>query len=298
MRRDAVVDHVRGDRRGRQAAAGWRVPLAAALVLAVLLAIASPAVGAAPKDERVYLALGNSLAAGVGATRADRVGYVPRLAEFFRGTAHGGATSLVNLAVPAATSGSFISSGRLAEAVAAIDDESDVVVVTLDIGGNDLLGLLGPGQPCAADPTTPACRAAIRAALAGFATHFPIILTQLTEALARDPGEEQLLVATFYNPFSGTGGVFDTVVDLVALGSDLELDTNCSESQEQFGLNDLIACIAGRYSQSGVTVVDVYPLFVGKAASLTHVRDNDIHPTNAGYAAIANAFRRASKTGD
>jgi lysophospholipase L1-like esterase len=267
-------------------------------LLAALVSAPSTMADAAPKGERVYLALGDSLAAGVGATRADRLGYVPRLAHFFRGTAHGGATSVMNVAVPGATSESLITSGQLARAVAAIDAESDVVVVTLDIGGNDLLGLLQPGQPCAVDPTTADCQAAVRAALTGFATNFPIILTQLTEALARDPGEERLLVATFYNPYSGTGGTLDAVVDRVVLGSDLQLDRDCSESPEQVGLNDLIACIAGRYAQSGVTVVDVYPLFAGKAASLTHIGDNDIHPTNAGYAMIANAFRRAYKAGD
>src|SRR5215204_2679 len=152
----------RGRGRGRR---GARVQLVTAMLVAFLLAIPTTVGASAPKDERVYLALGDSLAVGSGATRPDRVGYVPHLAEFFRGAAHGGATSTVTVALPGATSASFISSGRLAQAVAAIDAGSDVVVVTLDIGGNDLLGLLAPGQPCAVDLATPTCQAAIAAAL-------------------------------------------------------------------------------------------------------------------------------------
>jgi len=282
---------VAAPRRGRRHG-GARARLVTALLLAFLLAIPTTAVASAQKDERVYLALGDSLAAGVGATVPDRVGYVPHLAGFFHGAAHGGASSTVTVALPGATSASFIGSGRLAQAVAVIDGGSDIVVVTLDIGGNDLLGLLGPGQPCANDLASPTCQAAIAAALSGFATTFPTILGALTAALARDPGEEQLLVATYYNPMSGTGSPLEAALDRVLLGADGKID--CGGNPTQPGLNDLIACIA---VQHGARVADVYPLFAGKGAELTHIRTGDTHPTNAGHAAIATAFRRAARSG-
>jgi lysophospholipase L1-like esterase len=275
----------------------WRQRALAQLVTAValifVLSIPNTVVTAAPKGDRVYLALGDSLAAGEGATQPDRVGYVAHLAGFFHGTAHGGATRLVNLAMPGATTGSYISSGRLAQAVAVIDDSSDVIVVTLDIGSGNLLGLLAPGQPCATDPSTPSCQAAISMALISFVTTFPTILGEVAAALERDPGQEQLLVATAYNPLSGTGHPLDRFVERALLGANGTLD--CGEPPAERGLNDWIACIASQY---GATVVDLYPPFAGKAASLTHIRDNDVHPTNAGYAAIATAFRRATRAGD
>ena len=108
---------------------------------AIVLGMARPAV-TAHADEAgpaVYLALGDSVAAGVGASRADK-GYVPR---FLHTLAKREGTDLaLNLAVPGATSGSFIAGGQLADAVATIDEPDDVQVVTLTVGGNDLLHLL------------------------------------------------------------------------------------------------------------------------------------------------------------
>ena len=45
----------------------------------------------------------------------------------------------------------------------------------------------------------------------------------------------------------------------------------------------------------GAVVADVYPRFVGKGPTLTHVAEGDFHPNNAGYAIIANTFMRASR---
>ncbi len=79
--------------------------------------LAPPAALAGPppeSSERVYLALGNSLAVGVGATRGDVVGYVPRLAQFLRSEARGGVRELVNLAKGGTTSATPGASGTRA----------------------------------------------------------------------------------------------------------------------------------------------------------------------------------------
>src|SRR5262249_26518021 len=154
-----------------------------------------------------------------------------------------------------------------AQALSAIDADSDVVVVTLELGANDLMTLIAPDQPCRTAPTGATCQAAIAAALVGFANNFPLILAQLTAALANDPGPERLLVATVYNPLSGLDAPAERLVDLLLLGSDQQVD--CAGSTAQLGLNDLITCTAG---QSGATVVDVYPLFAGKADQLTRIQ--------------------------
>ena len=72
-----------------------------------------------PKPPAIYVALGDSLAVGVGATVTEKKGYVPQFKK--RATAN---TDLVNLAVSGENSSTFISSGQLASAVAAIADPS------------------------------------------------------------------------------------------------------------------------------------------------------------------------------
>jgi acyl-CoA thioesterase-1 len=238
-----------------------------------------------------YLALGDSLAVGVGATVPARQGYVAHVFRFAHAQPSGGVDQLVNLAVPGETSRSLLAGGQLERAIAAINDpSSDVRLVTLDIGGNDFLSLLQPGGPCAVNPnTTPACTAAVRAALATFPATYATILTRLTQALATDPGDERLLVMTYYNPYSGTANTeFDKAVDAALVGSDGRIDCAAvAAGDDRVGLNDLIACIGAQF---GATTVDVYPAFSGRGPVLTHIGTGDIHPTNAGYTVIAQEF--------
>jgi lysophospholipase L1-like esterase len=270
----------------------------ATIGLAVLLAAAAlaPAVARAEVSPSRYLALGDSLAVGVGATDPERQGYVAHLAHFFRGKGHGGARLHTNMAVGGATSASFIGSGQLAAAVAEIGkSDSDVSVVTLSIGGNDLLGLLS-AEPCASNPGGDACRGVVAVALGGFAGNYATILGGILGALAADPGEERVLVMTYYNPFSGTGSPNEAAVAAALLGVDGAI--NCATFSPAaptpaVGLNDIIACLPRALGMAGVTVVDVYPSFVGKGRSLTHIATGDIHPTNAGHAHIANAHIKA-----
>jgi acyl-CoA thioesterase I len=265
------------------------------LGLFTLALILQPAGAGAQAPQRgVYLALGDSLAVGVGATNPAQLGYVPRLFNFFHGTAHAGVDTLLNVGVPGATSTTFISGGQLANALAAIEDlTTDIRVVTLDIGGNDLLALLEPGSPCLLDPNVTSCQVALATALDTFARNYAFILGELTAKLAADPGDEVILVMTYYNHLSGTSHPFETTLDLALLGRDLKIDCGAAVADPRNrGLNDIIACAGG----PGVVVADVYPRFVGKGPTLTHVQEGgDFHPTNAGYAMIANIFMRASR---
>jgi lysophospholipase L1-like esterase len=245
---------------------------------------------AEPTQPQVYLALGDSLTAGVGATIPAQLGYVPRLSNYFRGTAHGGIDAVINLGVPGETSTTLRSGSQLTSALAAINDPTtDIRVLTLDIGGNDLAALLSQ-EPCRTSPNDPTCRQAVASALMTFAANYMSILTQLAAALADDPGAETVMVMTYFNYLSGTGASLEQVVDAVLLGPDLGV--SCAAPQMTWGLNDVISCVAG---QLGFSVVDVYPVFAGKSAALTHVADADFHPNNAGYALIASAFMRTAR---
>jgi hypothetical protein len=126
--------------------------------------------------------------------------------------------------------------------------------------------------------------------IGGFSTAYPTILPGLPAALASDPDGARLVILTYFNPFSGTGSPYEAAVDQALLGSDRRID--CTGAGTAIGLNDLIVCQEKLYAPKAI-VVDVYPAFVGKGPSLTHINQGDIHPTNAGYAAIATSVRTA-----
>lgn len=238
-----------------------------------------------------YLALGDSYAAGIGASDPATRGYVPLFADTLVGPA-GEPLAARNLGSPGATSADLLGDwaargpdggGPLAGAVRAVG-AGGITVVTLDIGGNDILRLLKPGEACAGaaidgDPCLAAMREQLRAVTA---PDVPQIVAALIEAAA--PGT-QLLVLTYPDPFStGAGSVTEAHTDL-AMGE----------------LNAIIAGTvrdnAARAATRGVTLtlVDLAPAFAGKGATLTHIRDTppDIHPTDAGHAAIADLLIKA-----
>jgi lysophospholipase L1-like esterase len=268
-----------------------RALFAAALAL-TLITSGQPAV-AATSTPVVYLALGDSLAEGIGASSLEHTAYVPRLFHYFRGTTHGGVDTLVNLGIGGDTSGSFLTGTQLQQALAAINDPAtDIRIVTLDIGGNDALHTLF-GDPACQDMASAACRAAVAAMLATFAANYQTILVALNAALAADPGSERIFVMTYYNLWGGTGDPLEAAADTLLLGTDLTIDCAANAvDPTKIGLNDLIACIGMAY---GATVADGYGAVDDKALYLTHVAEGDIHPTDAGYAALANAFMDAEK---
>jgi lysophospholipase L1-like esterase len=273
-----------------------------AIVAALSLGVPATATADEPRRmQRLYLALGDSLAFGVRADSPQPFGYVPRLLPFFAQPRNGNVDAVVNLGIGGETSGTFIQNGQLARAVAVIaDPASDVRVVTLDIGGNDLLNLLGPGQPCAVgavDPLADSCSAAAGMAVASFPARFELILSTLQKALGKDPGHERVLVMTYYNPFSGSGLTnWDLAVTRAMLGTDGTLTACPSRPADaagdlRLGMNDWIVCTGTRL---GATVVDVYPLFRGRGPELTGIATGDPHPNDAGYEVIRRAFEAAA----
>ncbi len=276
----------------------------AGVLLTALMApvTAAQAVPAPAAPTPIYLALGDSLAAGVGASdfvapRSTQLGYVAHFANFLQGTAHGGIHQLVNLAVAGEDTSTFFSAGQWQAALATINDPAtDVQVVTLTLGGNNLLSLGQPGQPC--DPRaaqggpSPACLLAVQAVLQAFPSSYSTVLAALRSALdAEDAAPEQIIVTTYANPFSGTSNTeFAAALDVALLGKDLKIDCQALSDPANVGLNDLIACIG---QQFGLSVADVYPTFAGKGPVLTHIAQFDIHPNNAGYAQMATVVRSA-----
>lgn len=256
------------------------------LVGVIFAAPANGAAAAAPAT-RVYVALGDSLAYGIGASDRTTSAYVPLLFQYFQQPRRENVRVLRNLSRPGETSDSFIAGGQLGLAVATIvDPTTDTRAITLDIGGNDVLFLIS-GPPCQSDPRGTLCQALVTEQLRKFAVNYAVILAALSSALEKDPGKETLFVMTYYNPFGGTGHPYEPFADGVLLGSDLVIDCSAPAGDPRAGLNDLIACIG---AASGAAVADVYPAFGDRALELTHIARGDIHPNDAGYAIIAQTF--------
>lgn len=250
--------------------------LPALLLLALLLAAtlaggspAGPAGGQAPPAPpppgEVLLVLGDSLAVGVGATSPVQRGFAAVLQGWLTRLPPARPIVLTNLGVAGETSASFIEGGQLARARAELEaaarDGRRVSPVVLSIGGNDLLAV------------ERAEAAARRQALARFEGNLARILDDLDAGLTRADGRTGALVLlTVYNPHGGAAGV---------AGSD-------AWWVEQFN-GVLRAAAAAR----GLTLVDAWALVAGHEAAWTHIGVGDVHPTNAGHAAIAGAIWRA-----
>lgn len=256
-----------------------RLTLVAAPVLALLAACGGEAAAPAPLTG-VYLALGDSLSAGNGASVREETAFVPLVHK-----ALGPQVELMNLGVPGDTSDDLLNGGPLDRAVAEIEARksdgiagNDVAVVTLEIGGNDLLGLFFELVLPAICPNVrdslakPRCVEAFADTLATFEPNLEQIVSRLQEA---DP-DLPIFLMTLYNPFSGKTPAVDELVELALEGAP---DTPFEE-----GLQD---GIRERAEASGVHLVDVYPHFDGKAAE--YVANDLIHPNNAGYRVMADA---------
>ncbi len=269
-------------------------PLFAVGLLVTAAAILTGACGVLSKlapSPTVYVALGDSLAAGTGSTVPAERGYAAHVWRWLQAEARERVDRVVNLAIGGETSDTLITGGQLDAALEAIrNPDTDVRIVSLDIGGNDLLGLLADG-PCAVDPTGPACQAAVQIAQSQFAGTYEQVVSSLAGALAKARRPGRLVVATYYNPFSGTGSVYEAPTDVALLGSDGVLDCQANAvAPDRIGLNDVIACIAVAH---GAVIADTYPAFAQRGADLTNILVQDVHPNDAGHVVFADVIRRA-----
>jgi lysophospholipase L1-like esterase len=264
------------------------------VVILALLAtsVMATAASAAARQEKLYLALGESTQAGVGASEPGN----GLAALFFQHLDRvNAADRFVNLAVPGETSSTMQAGphSQLAQALDAIDDRStDVTVVTLGLGGNDV-----PFDFCLPEPASPECLEAFDAAMRAFTRNLYALLQQLAPALGRDPGIEQLILMTYYQPFGGTGLPFEDGFDVLWQGPDLVVGCTAQAGHRggifvpaDAGLNDVINCVGRRY---GATIVDLFALFGDRAPELTHIADFDVHPNDPGHTLIAAALADA-----
>lgn len=247
---------------------------------------ATPTAPTAPSIPEVapYFSIGDSIADAEGAS-SHELGYVALFAaeaweildlpgepsargEFGR---RGGETSTSMLAA----------GGQLDLATAEIRDRNsdadaanDVRLISVDIGGNDFRALTRADSPCLISVVSPDCQAAVAQVIGAFSANYPVILQRIREAA----GPDTLIVAmAFYNPFSGTGQAVDAPGDIVAAQMTAQ------------------AKAVATAAPVNAIWVDLAAVFQGKAPQLTHITEDppNIHPNDAGYAAIAAAMTQS-----
>lgn len=233
---------------------------------------------AASEDDPLYIALGDSLSYGVSASDPDLTSFVALVHQGFTTD-----IGLLNLGVPGHTSEDLLTEGELDRAIAEITarledgiEGNEVEVVTLEIGGNDLLNIYFDfvlTETCVSVEQAldePECVQALEDALAGLESNLDQILSRLRQA---DP-DLPIFLMTLYNPFSGRDPE-------IALVGDLALE---GEEGTPFptGINDIIRDTGPRYD---AVMVELFPLFEGQAREL--VSFDLIHPNDEGYAVIA-----------
>lgn len=214
-----------------------------------------------------YVAIGDSLATGAGAER----GYAERYAELLDANTEA-TLRFENLARDGASSADLLAALRgapgLAEALSGAD------VVTINIGGNDLLGaqqLIAMGQ-CVDD-------ACLHEVVDTFAENWDVIIAEL-DALV--PADAELVTMDLYNPF---------VAEMRALG--------VLERLTPF-LHKVNAHIRHSAAQHGMTVVPVHDAFngddgMGDPVVGGLIAPDRVHPSDAGHAAIAELILGATE---
>jgi lysophospholipase L1-like esterase len=242
--------------------------------------------GPSPSVQREYLALGDSLGWGYGASDPATKGYVPLFHDFLE-SKHGlhPKVLLNNLSIPGATSTSLISQqlpAALAELEARNGDKranNDVEVVTVDIGGNDLLATL---NVCAGG-ITPQCIATLNSTFTTFSANFDYTLDELRTAAGPDT---TIIVMTYYNSFVGLGCPMNALEPL----GNMVLEGNPALGLP-LGANDLIRSIAAAHDAEVAELVPggVFPALLGPS----NILPDCVHANDSGYQIIADAFADA-----
>lgn len=247
-------------------------PLAAFLFL-FLCASSAPAPAVAQNaDSPAYIAIGDSLAFGIGVPDPAQQGYVALTYKSLDNSDRyrDSGLDLVNLAIPGATSGDLLlEGGQLDTAIAEIERRSEdnaVEIISLDIGGNDLLSLAAATSPCLSDPAADACLDFLGQTLGALQSNLQEVLQSLREA-APTAG---IFVLNLYNPFSGTGDIREGLADL---------------GVQQ--LNGVVGAVVADPSMDA-KLGNVFQLFSGRGEQW--IAGDGLHPNEHGHQVLAEVL--------
>jgi lysophospholipase L1-like esterase len=218
-----------------------------------------------------YIALGDSLAFGVGADSPSTQGYVALTADALRAERNSGTgLDLKNVSVPGATSADILRQGdQVDQAIAEIGARGGAEIISIDIGANDLLALAGNSSPCLDKPSGQACQDALGDTLATLQTNLTTTLHRLRAAAP----QAKIYALDLYNPYSGSGDSRELIADV---------------GVQQ--INGVITASA-RDPEVDVTLVSIHDVFEGRAKQW--IASDGIHPNNDGYRVLAEGLTAA-----
>jgi lysophospholipase L1-like esterase len=225
------------------------------LIVPLLMSLIGPLPSSA-ETPGVYIALGDSVAAGIGSSLPRSRGNAAIVAGWLEQLS-GSTVPLENLAVPGETAASFIDAGQLQrfrDSAARIQATGvPIAAVSVSLGGNELLDLNSTGLSDR------------QAGLDAFRTRYAEALVAIRDAIGDDT---PLVVTTVYDPTGGDPTIQHSDSWWIEQFNSVIRQT--AESQQA-----LVADVAGRFSD--------------RMAELTHY-PFDVHPTNAGHRVIAQAI--------
>jgi len=206
----------------------------------------------------VYIAVGDSIAAGIGSSLPRERGYAALTHALI--TQHSGSfVPFESLAVPGETARTFIDNGQLDRFRASVSRAREgglgIHVVTLSLGGNEMLDLESSGLPDRE---------------AGLET-FRVSYAEALDAVRVVIGPNvPLVVTTYYDLTEGNSTLTNTDAWWI----------------EQFN-----TVIRDQAAERGAAIADIHEPFTGNIAAWT-LYPVDVHPSNAGHLKIAEAVWR------
>lgn len=201
----------------------------------------------------LYIALGDSIAAGTGSSLPRERGY-PAILRSWMKDLNDAAVPMVNLARPGETAATFVSDDQVDELRAEVDLARDaglpLTAVTVSLGGNEILQVADSGISDRG------------VALDEFRTNLESAIAKVRSTVGPDV---PIALTNYYDPTNGDAAI------------------QFSDSWWIAQFNTVIAEVAGAH---GCLVADVAATFAGNIDEFT-LHPADVHPTNQGYLAIA-----------
>lgn len=210
------------------------------------------------KQHLTYLALGDSLTAGLGASETGYLrlqAFVPRLTTHLRNEYQ---VHVENHGIPGITSDQLLFYIQQGPGVKEKLQEADLLTIT--IGGNDLLQLLR---------TQDLSQTVIQNTIQQFGQVIETTISEIRQQNKKTP----IYIMGLYSPY-------DPGHPLHEVGK-----------QSISAYNQELARRINKFD--GVNLVSVFESFQERGTQLTHISNNDIHPNDQGYELIYKEFKKS-----